>query len=827
MKRPLVPVALLYVGGILIACVIPVPPLLLLIGSLALAVLTLALPRARLVALGTLIVLTGWTNHTLRTAIISPCDLRRIIGEQPEIVTLRGILCETPTQRVYQRNQQESWRTMARIDVTTLRRNRRPWQPAAGRMAITTHGVFSTNLFVGQDVEITGVAGPPKSATAEGMFDYRAYLRQQGIYYQLQAASEQDWRMIGSPSKQPAADRFRDWARQALASGLPAQDESLRLEWALTLGWKTALTEEVSEPFVQAATYHIFAVDGLRMAIIFGIFFYLFRALGLSRAMCGLVLLPLIWFYTGLTGWPASAIRATVMLSVVIIGWALRRPSDLINSLFAAALIILIWEPRQLFQAGFQLSFFVVLCIILILPALRELGRRLTAPDPLLPEELRPRWRKTLRLPAKFLGDLSLTSFAAWIGSLPLVAYYFHIVTPVSTPANVLAVPLCALVLISNLASLLLAAWFPIAAELFNHAGWFLMECLRVSSHWFAQWPGAYFYVPEPALFTTGLYYAILLGVLTGWVFQPKLRPWKAAALVIGVSIWGWQFWQARSITRLTVLPVNGGMAIHFDAPGLANDLLVDCGASNSVQSITKPFLRAQGVNHLPALVLTHGDLRHVGGAELAANLFSVEKLCVSPVRFRSPVYRQILKHFTYRPGKLRTVSRNDRLGFWTVLHPDPGDRFPQADDNPLVLSAVIGGQRILLLSDLGRPGQSALLQRTPDLRADIVITGLPVQPEALGEALLDAIQPRLIIVADSDFPAAERASPGLHERLAQRRVPVIYTRTAGTATIEWRKHDWELRTMSGIRISKLHPTLPPEPSPEKPGEAGPTPEEQ
>jgi len=55
-------------------------------------------------------------------------------------------------------------------------------------------------------------------------------------------------------TKPPLADRFRDWARRALALGMPVEDESLRLEWALTLGWKTALTEEVSEPFVQAAT---------------------------------------------------------------------------------------------------------------------------------------------------------------------------------------------------------------------------------------------------------------------------------------------------------------------------------------------------------------------------------------------------------------------------------------------------------------------------------------------------------------------------------------------------------------------------------------------
>jgi hypothetical protein len=70
----------------------------------------------------------------------------------------------------------------------------------------------------------------------------------------LQAALEQDWRAVSSASMPPLADRFREWARQALESGLPAEDESLRLEWAPTPGWKTALTEEVSEPFVQAAT---------------------------------------------------------------------------------------------------------------------------------------------------------------------------------------------------------------------------------------------------------------------------------------------------------------------------------------------------------------------------------------------------------------------------------------------------------------------------------------------------------------------------------------------------------------------------------------------
>ena len=801
MKRPLTLVALLYLAGILIAGYTSLPPALLLASSLSLAAASLAWTRARSLLLCPLILLTGWTNAALRTAILSPRDLRCILGEQSELPTCRGRLRETPSYRVFVQDEKESWRTLAQIDITAIRPNRRPWQAATGRIAVSTPGML-TNLFAGQIVEVTGVAHPPKLAAAEGTFDYRAHLKQLGIYYQLDAASEQDWQIVSSPARQPLADRFRSWARQTLARGLPAEDESLRLEWALTLGWKPALTEEVSEPFVRAATYHIFAVDGLRMAIIFAVFFGLLRAMNLPRGICGLVLIPLIWFYTGLTGWPASAIRATVMLTVVICGWVLKRPSDLINSLFAAALIILVWQPQQLFQAGFQLSFFVVLCIILAMPVLHGVWQRICAPDPLLPESLRPRWPGFFRVPGGFVLDVLLTSFAAWIGSIPLVAYYFHIVTPVSTPANLLAVPLCALVLMSNLGSLLLASWFPALAIIFNHAGWFLMECIRVSSHWFAAWPRAYFYVTAPSVFTSGLYYALLLAILTGWLFKPKLRSWKIAAMALVVSLWCGQIWQEVSATRLYVLPVNGGIATYFDAPGTRNDLLIDCGTTNSVAFLTKPFLRAQGVNGLPNLALTHGDIRHVGGADLLDHLFAINRICVSPVRFRSAAYRTLLKEFGHATERVRPISRSDHIGPWLVLHPDATDHFSQADDNALVLFGQFGSTRVLLLSDLGKPGQNALLERAPGLRADIVVTGLPVQTEALGDAFLDVVQPRLIIVADSEYPVWERASAKLCERLAQRKLPVIYTRSAGAATIELRKHKWEVRTMTGTRIN-------------------------
>src|SRR5437763_1835275 len=115
---------------------------------------------------------------------------------------------------------------------------------------------------------------------------------------------------------------------------------------------------------MRSGTMHIFAISGLHIALIAAILVGVLRLFMLPRSACALVVLPLIWAYTGITGWQASAIRSTIMTSVVVAGWLIHRPSNLLNSLAGAALIILIWDPQQLFRAGFQLSFLVALSLI-------------------------------------------------------------------------------------------------------------------------------------------------------------------------------------------------------------------------------------------------------------------------------------------------------------------------------------------------------------------------------------------------------------------------------------------------------------------------------
>ena len=324
--------------------------------------------------------------------------------------------------------------------------------------------------------------------------------------------------------------------------GLPVEDESLHLLWAMVLGWKTGLTSEVAEVFMQSGTLHIFAISGLHIALIAGILIRLLRVLRVSRGASGLVVIPLIWFYTGATGWQASAIRSTVMMTIVIAGWALERPSNLINSLAAAGLVILMWDPRQLFQAGFQLSFFVVLGIALIVPPLETVRQKLLAPDPLLPPELRPGWQRWLDWPIRAVTTSLATSLAAWLGSMPLIAWYFYMITPGSLLANLVIVPLSSIALMSSLGSLICGDWARPLTVLFNHSSWFWMLLMVRLSEWFASLPGAWFYVPQPSLALSALYYLLLGAVLSGVAFAPRWRVWAcvAAGLLSGGCLTVW-----------------------------------------------------------------------------------------------------------------------------------------------------------------------------------------------------------------------------------------------------------------------------------------------
>ncbi len=802
MKRPLFIVALLYAAGVLVADIIPWrgSPFVLLGTALLVGLLGAGFSRMRAASLVVLLVLTGAANLRVHTAVLAPDDLRHHFRDEPAIVTMRGELVETPYHRVYDHKGATTTRTLGELRVEAVRPNRGEWRRASGRIVMSTPGVLPANYFGGRIVEMEGVLQQPPRPIVQGQFDYRAYLQRHGVYFQLQVQSTNDWKLAAGiqPERPPIADRFTDWAMGVLGRGLPV-DESLRLLWTMTLGWKTGLTGEVSEPFMRSGTMHVFAISGLHIALIATILVLVMQACRVPKGRAGWVVLPLIWAYTGVTGWQASAVRSTIMMSVIIAGWGLKRPSDLLNSLSASALIILVWDPQQLFQASFQLSFCVVLSLALLVPVIDGVRTRLLAEDPLIPEQLRTPWSRRWRRLAGWATTGLVTSLAAWLGSIPLVAYYFNLFTPSSLWANLIVVPLSSVALAANLASLAGGAFLPGATELFNNTAWLAMWLMVRISEAAGHWEWGCYYVRTPSWLGFAMYYGVLFFVMCrGWRF-PRVRGAASVALSLALAGGITMAWMDRNTTRITAIPLNGGEAIHIHAPGACADLLVDCGNRSAAEFVIKPFLRSQGIDGMTALLLTHGDVHNVGGADYILQQFRVRSVVMSRVEFRSAAYRELKAHLKTHVS----VSRGALVGNWRVLHPDAADHFPQADDNALVLGGEVEGMRLLLLSDLAKRGQNALIERHPDLRADIVISGVPVPGEPLAEGLLELTRPKVIVVTDSLYPATARAGSRLRERLGKQPARVFYTSDAGAVTLVLRARAWVVENAVGEELAR------------------------
>jgi ComEC/Rec2-related protein len=792
-------VALIYGAGVIAAPWLSLPlAIWLAVGLLTLGISVLARER-RNAFLVTAIFGIGALNLASRTAEISPADLRVLVGERPELVTLRGTLVGMPSERVYQSFGEEKRRTLVTLRVTQLQR-RSETLTALGDVAATVPGTLDKRFFAGRTVQVIGVIAPPRGPYAEGLFDYRTFLRRQGIHYQLTTDSPADWQLIDAEKPPPLGVRFNVWARDAMQRGLPVEDEPLRLNWGMAMGWRTALTDEVSEPFMQTGTMHIFAISGLHIAFIAGILVALLRLLRVPRAVCSVIAIPLLWFYTAATGWQPSAVRSSAMMTVILGGWAMRRPADSLNSLGAAALVILVADPQQLFQASFQLSFSVVLSIILLLPAIERRRQQLFAPDPLLPPELRPRWQQRLDRPVRWVSLAFATSLAAWLGSLPLTAHYFHLLTPVSLLANLVVVPLSSLALAASLGSLLTVAWAPWLAETFNHAAWLLMHWMVALSEWFARWPGAFWHVRAPADWEFVLYYGLLIAVFSGWFARERRWVWAMpSGIALVLAAFAINIASENRRTELTVLPVNGGEVLWFNAPGAHDDLLIDVGNTNSFGFVTRPFLQAQGVNTIRQLALTHGDIRNLGAYDLAHETFRIGNVATSPLPSRSPIDRAIRAKLRTTPQRHQTLARGDALGRWRVLHPLASDKFAQADDAALVLLGECSGTRVLLLADLGSEGVRLLLEREPELRTDIVIAGLPTRDPPLPATLLARLQPQLLIVTDAPSPATQRATKELRARLRNLGTSVFFGSEDGAVKLAFTRHGWRASsTQSG-----------------------------
>jgi len=427
-----------------------------------------------------------------------------------------------------------------------------------------------------------------------------------------------------------------------------------------------------------------------------------------------------------------------------------------LNSLAAAAFFLLCWNTNELFSAGFQLSFAVVGAIILFADPLFGFLRHWAAPDPFLPRNLLRGPRRLMHLGFEWLLRATSVSLAAWIGSLPFILWYFHIVTPISLFANLVVVPIAFFVLAVALLSLISTSLLPWLAVVFNNANWFLARLVLGIVQLFAQIPGGHFYVDHP-------------------------------------------HWSQNDIAKITVLDVGPGAAVHLRTSGA--DWLFDCGSERNYQRVVRPYLHWAGVNRLDGLLLTHGDSLHIGGAAELLRDFPRVRLTDSSAPDHSTIHQQLQRLFQQRGIKTDHLAAGDsfRLSREVTAHVLFPPRVLLAnisDDQAYVIQLVVApSTSILFMSDSGEKTENSLLAYGLNLRSDIIIKGQHHSGQSGSNRFLDAVRPQLIIATSRDFPEYERISDEWTERMRARCIKLFRQDETGAVTVRVSRDGWEAQS--------------------------------
>jgi competence protein ComEC len=266
------------------------------------------------------------------------------------------------------------------------------------------------------------------------------------------------------------------------------------------------------------------------------------------------------------------------------------------------------------------------------------------------------------------------------------------------------------------------------------------------------------------------------------------------AVALLAALIW-WRAPAPALRMTVTVLDVGQGDSIVVQTPS-GRVLVVDTGRATPEDDmgrrVTLPFLRAQGINRVDALALTHPDGDHIGGAATLMERIAVGRLLVSAPLAGSPDFRRVMEVAKRRGVPVATLARGQALDFRDgvmaeALSPPPERLIggPHADNSEsLVLRVRYGSTSLLLAGDAETETEVDMLRNCPDLRADALKLGHHGSKSSSSEPFLDAVRPRAAIVSAGMRNPFGHPNPDVLARLAARGVRVFRTDRSGAITL-------------------------------------------
>jgi competence protein ComEC len=652
----------------------------------------------------------------------------------------------------------------------------------------------------GTRLRIRAKLHPARNYRNPGAFDYEGYLRDNGISVLGSAEAAEIERLPGF-----SGSRMELWRTRVHASIIakihelwPAEQASLMD--AMVLGEESFLRNATRTEYQRSGTYHVLVVSGMNLSILAVAIFWALRQVRVDPAVAAVVTVVVSFAYAFVVGVGPPVWRAALMLATYLGARLLYRERNMMNAIGAAALGVLIVDPRALFGASFQLTFLAVFIIAGIgspilerttLPYARGLRLLRAASYDLRVAPEVAQFRLDLRLiggrlrrfigshlglalPAIFLrvtiaaGELIFISALMQAGLALLMAYHFHRATTMGMPANLAVIPLTQVLMPAAAAAVGLGY---ISTALARPAAWVAgvaLEGIAGTVHWLGgtQLVGTSVADLRVAMPTLAMILvsvaALVMAMLATQIRRTRWVAFGSVALLFGVAAWI-AFVPSRphvrsGVMEMTTIDVGQGDSILLVTPE-GRTLLIDAGGLpqwmhsdfDLGEQVVSSYLWNRGIDRLDAVAITHPHADHYGGMPAVMANFHPRELWLSIDRPMGD-FAAVVAQAERAGMKLSVKKEGDEFDYggahMRVLAPgrDQVTGSVRPNDDCLVFTAAFGGTAALLEGDAERPAE----RRVVEEHAEATLLKVAHHGSASGTSadLLATVRPRYAVIS-------------------------------------------------------------------------------
>lgn len=621
-------------------------------------------------------------------------------------------------------------------------------KPAESRIFIN-QGQFDKKLNYGDVVKLDGFPERPWLPGNPGEFNYRKYLQMKNIYFRF-TLSDENVKILDEKKGNIVNRALFDPLRQYLLKKIDFNLDSPAREVtkALLLGERQDIDDSVMEDFQKSGVIHVLAISGLHVGFILMLFLLFFSFLRLPYFLRILFSLFFLFLFVALIDFKAPVVRASVMAAFYFIGKLSERFPKPLNLIGVAGLTILLFEPRQLFQPGFQFSFTAVGAILYGYPRLKRM-----IPWPFSDSG----WRGFIN---KFIRTPLIVSLAAVLGTAPLTWLYYGSLQTGAIIANIFVIPMIGSYVILSLLFLILSVLIPGIMIGFSYLLKEYVKFILDTVGLFADQAFVQIYLPHPSMWIIMLCIAAFFLIFN---MRKRVNRWYLVFVLITLLFYV-NGWLLRNEQNLSVIfaDVGQGDAAVIRIPG-GETIVVDSGdmakGRDKGKEIVLPLLRYYGIGTIKYLIGTHPHSDHIGGFRSLMQSVSVDTLVLSGFKEDSKFYHFMIHSAKKNSVPIRYVHSGQVLYVNPVcriyiLHPDNhflegvGQNNGKVNNSSIVLKIVYGATSFLLTGDLERDGETALARFSDFLDADVLKVGHHGSKTSSQDEFLNLVTPGFGVIS-------------------------------------------------------------------------------